>query len=1186
MIQKETKEESIRREFFKMLNLVKPNRQIAELYMDMERPEDLSLLQGIIHQDLSGKSKWISPKEDYPEFLRKKKMTQELARCVRLLTAVGGSTAYGPILSFDSYAEADKLRQMLSYLTGEQAKEQSIAVQAGFHTRGFLWMRPEEIKEFCRSGAEDPEIFLRAREYCFDCTQFGRVSHSRMLLTATYLHFVPPQTAPELVQELEERMIDSFLDLSAFKKPELAALESYARSAGKDTPFPRQILSIYSKRRLGLNMEFLGGCAFLALEHSLRFEIIFRMAVAAKYRHSISSESNTLLKLCRDITDEDWFDRHMKEMEDMLPIEDEFYILECMELGYQKAVERMAVKCPESIQKAAEKANAKKYRELMEIVQNAAPKLYAEMKESFWKIYSEKLASEMVSRVYPGREASRMYLLGTESVEALKPHIKEWRNDYYEEKENYIRLQDLKRLDLPMYRRGIVLQALRKMAGFFTRYPIYESEEERTDDKELMFEYRQLEAILQILEEENIPLGFQIEALGGMGEAFGSKKKKASYLELCVQVFRDRKKGQDMEQWEKTMAKTVLDGSPEACCLCLKVLKQYKDEAYKDIYLSCAANSSKQVRALLLDICREHREWEPDILKLLEAKKVKEREFAVMLLEEWGAVSCLPKLQEALGREKNKKLAEQMQDFIEELQGALAGADGQGRSQNANERLAAEIFRGNRKRKVEWVQSLSLPEVHRKDGSPVSAEYMFALLALYADMEDPGIPKDAKKLAEPLDAESLADYMQKLYEGWMSAGAEAKKRWVLYAVSVHGGSRMVPVLHSQIKIWAENQRGAIAAETVQALALNDSPQALLLVDHMSRKFKFRQIKNAAGAALQNTASLLGISREELEDRLVPDLGFDSKMEQMFDYGSRKFTVRLNQALEMEIYDGNGKRLKNMPAPGKQDDPEKAASSNQAFKQMKKQLKETITSQKLRLEQALSVARFWEADRWKALFVQNPVMHLFAEGLIWGIYEGQECRGAFRYMEDGTFNTVEEEEFVLPETGKIGLVHPLELTAEDLKAWKEQLADYEIVQPFDQLGRPVCKATKEEQESLPVSRFADATLNGLTLSGRLLGMGWFRGEILDAGFFENYYRNDGAFGAELVFSGSSVGYEYDEVTIKELYFYRLSPEDAKSSAHRAFENGSRCLPGEVPGRYFSEVLLQVAKAVGEQVQNLD
>ena len=190
------------------------------------------------------------------------------------------------------------------------------------------------------------------------------------------------------------------------------------------------------------------------------------------------------------------------------------------------------------------------------------------------------------------------------------------------------------------------------------------------------------------------------------------------------------------------------------------------------------------------------------------------------------------------------------------------------------------------------------------------------------------------------------------------------------------------------------------------------------------------------------------------------------------------------------------------------------------------------------------------------------------------------------MEDGTFNTVEEEEFVLPETGKIGLVHPLELTAEDLKAWKEQLADYEIVQPFDQLGRPVCKATKEEQESLPVSRFADATLNGLTLSGRLLGMGWFRGEILDAGFFENYYRNDGAFGAELVFSGSSVGYEYDEVTIKELYFYRLSPEDAKSSAHRAFENGSRCLPGEVPGRYFSEVLLQVAKAVGEQVQNLD
>lgn len=1179
MIQKETKAETIRRAFFQTLNLTQSNQQTAELYLDMERPDDPALLDGVAHQNLSDCAHWLSPAEDYPEWLRKKKMTEELARCVRLLTAIGGSTAYGPILSFDAYAQPERLSGLLSGLTGAHAKEQEMAVRAGFGARTLLRERSGEIRKLCRLGAEDPEVFLRAREYCFDCSQFGRVSHSRMLLTAMYLHTQRPGAAPELVQELEERMIDSFPDLSAFEKRELAVLESYARNAGKDTPFPRQILSIYGERRTGISMAFLAGCAFLALEHSLRFEILFRMAAAAEYRHS-SPYGRSVLRLCMELTEEDWFDSHMEELEDMLPIEDDYYILDCMELGYTKAVERMAVKCPEGIRKAADRANAKRYRELMEIVQDAAPQLCLEMKDSYENVYREKLASEMTVRVRPGREESRAWLLGTGPAEDLEPWIKEWGGDLYEDKENYERLRYLKDLDRAMYRRGIVLQALRKMTGFFIRYPVCEPETEGKKEGELLFDSRQIRAILQMLEEENIPLSCQMEALGGMGKDFDKKPQRAVYEELCVQAFGEQRKRQNMEQWEKTMAKTVLEGSAEACGLCLKVLNQYGGGAYKDIYLSCAANGSRQVRAILLDICREHPEWGPEILTLLGSRKQKEREFAVCFLEEQGDASCLPKLREALAREKNKKLTERLQDLIEELEAAESGPAASGPSGKAGERLAAEIFRGNRKRKVEWVQSMTLPEVHRKDGAAVSSEYMFAILAAYADMDSPGIHKSAKKLAEPLEEEELAEYMQALYEGWLAAGAEAKKRWVLYAVSIHGGGRMVPVLHNQIKVWAEHQRGAMAAETVQALALNASPQALLLVDQMSRKFKFRQIRNAAGAALQNAAAALGISREELEDRLVPDLGFDGRMERTFDYGPRSFTVRLNQALELEICDGNGKRLKNMPSPGKQDDPERAAQSHQAFKEMKKQLKETVSGQKLRLEQALSSARIWEAGQWKALFVNNPVMHLFAAGLIWGVYEENRCRTSFRYMEDGTFNTAEEEEFVLPETGRIGLVHPLELTAEELKAWKEQLSDYEIVQPFDQLGRPVYVPSDEEKEEFAVRRFADAMLNGLTLSGRMLGMGWFRGEILDAGFFENYYRTDGAFGAELVFSGSSVGYEYDEVTVKELYFYRLSSEDGKSGGLRAFENAGRCLLKDVPERYFSEILLQAEKAVGK------
>ena len=180
------------------------------------------------------------------------------------------------------------------------------------------------------------------------------------------------------------------------------------------------------------------------------------------------------------------------------------------------------------------------------------------------------------------------------------------------------------------------------------------------------------------------------------------------------------------------------------------------------------------------------------------------------------------------------------------------------------------------------------------------------------------------------------------------------------------------------------------------------------------------------------------------------------------------------------------------------------------------------------------------------------------------------------MEDGSFNTAEEEEYLFPESGRIRLVHPLELSAESLAAWKEQLSDYEIVQPFEQLARPVFRVTEDEREETALARFEGRTLNGLSLCGRLLKTGWFRGGILDAGFYENFYRRDGVFGAELTFSGSSVGCENEEVTIGQLYFYRLSGEVSGSGA---FRKEDRCLPGEVDPRYFSEVVLQVTKAAG-------
>ena len=497
-----------------------------------------------------------------------------------------------------------------------------------------------------------------------------------------------------------------------------------------------------------------------------------------------------------------------------------------------------------------------------------------------------------------------------------------------------------------------------------------------------------------------------------------------------------------------------------------------------------------------------------------------------------------------------------------------------------------ELHKGGRKRSLAWAYETPFSLVHRKNGEQATEEYLQALLLCYSSMARPGINSDAALLAEDLEPQELAVYMDELFDKWMEAGAEAKKRWVLFAASIHGGSSIIQRIHHQIQEWPQNARGAIAADAVQALALSPQPQALLIVDGIARKFKFKQVKTAAGQALEFAASQLGLTREQLEDKIVPGLGFDEHMERRFDYGSRSFTVTITPALEVEVFDESGKKLKNIPAPGARDDAEKAAAAYGEFKEMKKQMKATVSSQKQRLEMALSTERLWTVSAWQELFVRNPIMHQFAIGLIWGIYEEHKLVRSFRYMEDGSFNTEDEEEYTLPESlpaqGQIGLVHPIELTKESLETWKQQLEDYEITQPIEQLNRAVYYLTQEEQEGKSLERFGGMIINDLSLGGKLTTMGWYRGSVQDGGGFDTYYREDATLGlgAELHFSGSFVGSGSmggEEITVYDVRFYKAGTIERGSYCYDEAK-GEKQLPlKDIPQRYFSEIVWQLTKA---------
>lgn len=480
---------------------------------------------------------------------------------------------------------------------------------------------------------------------------------------------------------------------------------------------------------------------------------------------------------------------------------------------------------------------------------------------------------------------------------------------------------------------------------------------------------------------------------------------------------------------------------------------------------------------------------------------------------------------------------------------------------------------------IKPIQDLELPEVHNLDGELVSKDYLIAILVAYAIEPVAGLSFVGGNLAKSLNKEELEVFAQFIYTYFLRNGAEAKYKWILYFSSIHGGDVMVEKLKGLIDIFVLKSRGAMAGEVTKAITLNPSPMALVLVDNISRKYRHKQVKSGAVDALEFAAMQLNISREEFSDRIVPNFGFDENSKVVIDYGKRSFDVYINTELELEVFDNKGKKLKTMPVVGKTDDESIATEALKEFKALKKQLRETVSIQRDRLELALSDGRKWSKESYENLFIKNPVMRKFAIGLIWGIYKDGELFETFRYMEDGTFNSVDENEITLIDDAIIGLVHPMELSEKNLSMWKQQLIDYEIDQPFLQLNRTIYRPLPEELNNDLCRQMYGREVYSGTLKNRIFALGWERGQIGDGGTYNTYLKVNNKFGvtAELRFSGDCVSYEFGEdVTIYDIKFY-----DHEENANVDSYKKVTMKISSVNDRLFSEVLNQVEKAISSK-----
>jgi predicted DNA-binding WGR domain protein len=432
--------------------------------------------------------------------------------------------------------------------------------------------------------------------------------------------------------------------------------------------------------------------------------------------------------------------------------------------------------------------------------------------------------------------------------------------------------------------------------------------------------------------------------------------------------------------------------------------------------------------------------------------------------------------------------------------------------------LAEGVAAALSKKAPAWVTPADLPPLVVGDRRLADRQIIAVFAALQSSTLDKphALVAGLRKHADPASADAFA---WKLFERWLGEGAPSKEKWAMAAVGALGGDTSVLKLTPMVRAWpgeSQHQRAVLGLEVLRAIG---SDTALMQLNGIAQKLKFAGLKAKAQEYMEAIAKDKGLTRAELEDRVVPDCDLDQRGHRVFDFGPRHFHFVLGPEMKPMVRDGDGERKlrDNLPAAGAKDDGAKAEEAIAGWKLMKKQIKEVAKIQADRLEQAMVTGRRWTAADFQTLILRHPLMTHLARLLLWGVYDGAKLRDAFRVTEDQECANADDDPYLLPAGAKVGLVHPLQLEDRAREAWGQRFTEYAIISPFPQLGRAIHGLEKGEAEKASLGRFDKLKLPAPTLVYTLEKLGWSRGTAMDAGCFDEHSRQFPAAAVTAVFS---------------------------------------------------------------------
>lgn len=416
---------------------------------------------------------------------------------------------------------------------------------------------------------------------------------------------------------------------------------------------------------------------------------------------------------------------------------------------------------------------------------------------------------------------------------------------------------------------------------------------------------------------------------------------------------------------------------------------------------------------------------------------------------------------------------------------------------------------------------------------------------------------EARQVFHHLDKSKSQKFALSLLESFQESNYDIKLKYYLAIAGFLGDDSVLTKLNSIFRKSITDKKFILAENVVGTLALIGTNKALRLVDMIARQLasKRPKVSEAAQRALESAALELNITPAQLSDRIIPDFGFEN-LYKTFTTDAGIYRAFISKDFKLHYFNDENKLKKSMPS----ETPKEVADE---LKQIEKEIKEVVKNQKGRLERFLVNEQRWTINEWTEYYLNNPIMLIYVQRLIWGVYKDDLLINIFYCDDDIELYDINDEPIHFDEGSVIGIVHPIQMKNEQIQAWKEKLYEMDFNLEFPILERKITLISEEEKhrtESLLLNN-SNIPRGADFVAGFLQKKGWLK-EAGDAGYL-NFIKKSFIHKISAIanIEGPAAYYQGSEAaaTIYEITFYDDTQKYKKISL------------SEVPKIFYSEVI---------------